>query len=94
MDKKVGFGCCDDCAGPGLSGAQAAECIPQKVEERVIPCGTRKPVGQERLYMTTTSQWLTRAEFKKWSRKEGKEVDPVIWFTEMGHGPIPADVKV
>ena len=21
------------------------------------------------------------------------EVDPICWFTEMGHGPIPPDVK-
>lgn len=92
-DKEKGFGCCD-CAGPGNSGEQACECIQQPVGDRVIPVGTIKRAGQERRYKTTTNLELTREEFKQWSKEQGREVDPVCWFTEMGHGPIPADVKV
>lgn len=85
-----GFGCC----GASPTGAQAAECIVQDLVERVIPCGTRKPAGQERLYRTTTQLWLTRLAFIAWSKKQGKGVDPICWFTEMGHGPVPDDVQI
>ncbi|NPV63670.1 MAG: hypothetical protein HPY61_13785 [Methanotrichaceae archaeon] len=85
-----GFGCC---GGEG-SGEQACECLPQELGHRVIPCGTRKLAGQERQYKNTTNQWLTRKEFVDWSTEQGKTVDPVIWFTDMGHGPIPGDVLV
>jgi hypothetical protein len=34
-----GFNCC----GESPTGAQAAECIAQDLEDRIIPCGTRKP---------------------------------------------------
>lgn len=83
-----GFGCCSG----EQSGEQACECLPQELETRVIPCGTRKPVGQERQYKSTSNAWLTRKQFIDWSTEQGKAVDPVIWFTEMGHGPIPEDV--
>ena len=69
-------------------------CIPQDVEHRVIPQGTIKLAGQARLYITTTGKRLTRAKFKKWSKGQGIEVDPIVWFTEMGHGPIPDDVHI
>lgn len=84
------FGCC----GGQASGEQACECIKQDLPHRVIPCGTRKLAGQEREYRTTTNQWLTRQAFIAWSKDEGLEVDPIVWFTEMGHGPVPQDVKV
>ena len=84
------FGCC----GGQASGEQACECIEQDLQHRVIPSGTWKPVGQERLYRTTTQKWLSRVEFIAWSKEQGKEVDPIIWFTEMGHGPVPPDVKL
>ncbi|OPY56376.1 MAG: hypothetical protein A4E49_00242 [Methanosaeta sp. PtaU1.Bin112] len=80
------FGCCQN------SATQACECIKQDLAHRVIPTGSRKLVGQEREYCTTTNKWLTRQAFKAWSKNEGREVDPIIWFTEMGHGPIPEDV--
>jgi len=85
---ETNFGCC----GGQPSGEQACECIKQDLAHRVIPTGTRKLAGQGREYSTTTSQWLTRQAFKAWSKNEGKEVDPIVWFTEMGHGPIPEDV--
>lgn len=107
MVKLAGFNCCNggdsgasgdacgcgngDC-GAERTGEQACECIKQDLAERVIPCGTRKMAGQERVYRTTTQLWLTRSEFMAWSKKEGREVDPICWFTEMGHGPIPADI--
>jgi hypothetical protein len=50
--------------------------------------------GQEREYRTTTQQWLTRLAFIAWSKGQGKELDPICWFTEMGHGPVPADVQI
>lgn len=84
------FGCC----GGQTSGEQACECIKQDLAHRVIPTGSRKLAGQEREYCTTTSLWLTRQAFKAWSKREGREVDPIVWFTEMGHGPIPNDVKL
>ena len=80
------FNCCDEGA------EQACECIEQDLEHRVIPTGTLKLAGQERYYVTTTNLRLTREAFKAWSRAEGKEVDPIVWFTEMGHGPVPDDV--
>jgi len=82
------FNCCDEGA------EQACECIEQDLEHRVIPTGTLKLAGQERLYITTTALRLTRQAFLAWSRAEGKEVDPIIWFTEIGHGPIPIDVEL
>ena len=82
------FGCC----GGQPSGEQACECIKQDLEHRVIPTGSIKLAGQERLYITTTQVRLTRQAFKAWSKNEGREVDPIIWFTEMGHGPVPEDV--
>jgi hypothetical protein len=85
-----GFGCCSG-EGNG-SGEQACECLPQELENRIIPCGTRKLAGQERQFKTTSNVWLTRKQFIDWSTEQGKGIDPVIWFTEMGHGPIPADV--
>jgi hypothetical protein len=84
-----GFDCASCTEG---SGAEAAECIVQDLEHRVIPTGTRKLAGQERQYRTTLQKWLTREEFIVWSKKQGLQVDPICWFTEMGHGPIPADV--
>jgi len=80
------FNCCDEGA------EQVCECIEQDLEHRVIPTGTLKLAGQERYYVTTTNLRLTREAFKAWSRAEGKEVDPIVWFTEMGHGPVPDDV--
>ena len=85
-----GFGCC----GASPTGAQAAECIVQDLDERVIPCGTRKMAGQARQYKTTTGAWFVRIGFQNWSRKQGREIDPIIWFTEMGHGPVPNDVQI
>jgi len=84
------FGCC----GGQPSGEQACECIKQDLAHRVIPTGSHKLAGQEREYSTTTNLWLTRQAFKAWSKNEGREVDPIIWFTEMGHGPIPEDVRL
>jgi len=81
---------CDDCKD-GTSD-QACGCIPQDLEHRVMPTGSFKPVGQERRYITTTGKRLTRKDFMEWSRKEGAQVDPIVWFTEMGHGPVPDDV--
>ena len=28
-----------------------------------------------------------------WSRAEGQEVDPLVYWTEMGHWPPPPDVR-
>ena len=81
------FDCCNE-----ATGEQACECLEQDLEHRIIPQGTLKLAGQERYYVTTTNLRLTREAFKAWSRAEGKEVDPIVWFTEMGHGPIPDDV--
>ena len=88
-----GFGCC----GNGqLSGEQACECLPQDLEDQVTPNGTRfLAVDKERMYRTGDGKhWLTREAYKTWSRELGLEVDPVIWFTRMGHGPLPSDVKL
>ncbi len=92
MAEDKGFGCCD-CGGDTASGDEACECSEQELEHKVIPCGTRKLVGQGRQYRTTTQRWLSREEFKAWSKELGREVDPIVWFTEMGHGPVPEDVK-
>ena len=81
------FNCCDE-----PSGEQACECLVQDLGHRVIPQGTIKLAGQERRYATTTNLQLTRGEFKAWSKAEGREVDPIVWWTEMGHGQIPDDV--
>jgi hypothetical protein len=86
MSKEIG--CCNE----EESGEQACECTLQELGHRVIPCGTRKLAGQEREYKATTNEWLTRKEFIDWATKQGKAIDPVVWFTEMGHGPIPDDV--
>jgi len=66
----------------------------------VAPVGTIKEVGMPRLYRNEDSQLLTREQYKEWSKSvvkelsgEDREVDPIIWFTEMGHGPLPSDVK-
>ena len=83
------FDCCNEAAGE-----QACECLEQDLGHRVIPQGTIKLAGQERRYTTTTNLQLTREEFKAWSRAEGREVDPIVWFTEMGHGPVPDDVTL
>jgi hypothetical protein len=69
-------------------------CIPQDLEHRIIPQGTIKNAGQERLYITTTGKRLTRKKFIKWTKAQGKALDPVCWFTEMGHGPVPDDVTI
>jgi hypothetical protein len=101
-----GFNCCgdkpragteevEDCGcGASQTGDQAAECIVQDMEERIIPCGTRKMAGQMRQYKTTTGAWFSRMGFMNWSKKQGYELDPICWFTEMGHGPVPADENV
>ena len=81
------FDCCNE-----ATGEQACECLEQDLGHRVIPQGTIKLAGQERRYTTTTNLQLTRGEFKAWSLAEGREVDPIVWFTEMGHGPVPDDV--
>lgn len=86
--------CVSDSCIPDMTGEQACECIEQDVGHRVIPCGTIKLAGQERRYRTTTNLLLTRDEFLEWSEAQGSKVDPIVWFTEMGHGPIPPDVKV
>lgn len=83
----------DNCI-PDMTGEQACECIEQDLGHRVIPCGTIKLAGQERRYRTTTNLLLTRDEFLEWSALQGSKVDPIVWFTEMGHGPISPDVKV
>lgn len=91
LDEDKGFGCCD-CGGEA-SEDESSECIDQDLAHRVIPCGTRKLAGQGRQYRTTTGKWLSREEFKAWAKEQGIEVDPIVWFTEMGHGPVPEDVK-
>jgi hypothetical protein len=73
------------CCSEEITGEQACECIKQDLEHRVIPTGTIKLAGQERLFITTTGLRLTRAAFMAWSKAEGLEVDPIVWFTEMGH---------
>jgi hypothetical protein len=51
-------------------------------------------VDKERTYRTGDGKlWLSREDYKAWSRELGLEVDPIIWFTRMGH-PLPPDVKV
>jgi hypothetical protein len=84
-----------DCCGNELSGEQACECLPQALEDKVTPNGTRLlAVDKERMYRTGDGNlWLAREEYKAWSRKLGMEVDPVVWFTRMGHA-LPPDVKV
>ena len=104
MAKDEGFNCCgqsavpedakEDCDCVGRTAEQAGGCIVQNLEDRIIPCGTRKMAGQEREYRTTTQQWLTRLAFIAWSKDQGKELDPICWFSEMGHGPVPADVQI
>jgi hypothetical protein len=88
---KDGFNCCGD----EQSGEQACECIPQALEDRVTPNGTRLlAVDRERMYRTGDGKlWISREEYKVWSRELGLEVDPVVWFTRMGHA-LPPDVKV
>lgn len=89
MTDDEGFNCC----GGSESGEQACECLKQELAYRIIPAGTRKLAGQEREYRTTTGLWLTRQGFKDWSKAEGKELDPIVWFTDMNHA-IPEDVKI
>lgn len=91
MSKK-GFGCCDD---EGPSGEQACECISQALEDRVTPNGSRfLAVDKERMYKTGDGTlWLSREDYKAWSREQGLETDPIVWFTRMGH-PLPPDVRV
>ena len=90
MSKK-GFDCCDD----EQSGEQACECIPQTLEDQVTPNGARLlAVDKERTYRTGDGKlWLSREDYRAWSRELGLEVDPIIWFTRMGH-PLPPDVEV
>ena len=90
MSKK-GFGCC----GSDQSGEQACECLPQSLEDRVTPNGARRlAVDKERTYRTGDGKlWLSREDYKSWSRELGLELDPIIWFTRMGH-PLPPDVKI
>lgn len=58
------------------------------------PVGTKKEAGMPRMFKNTASKWLSRDEFKAWTLEQfGREVDPIIWYTEMGHGPVPADME-
>lgn len=91
MSDSEDFNCCSGSCG-GNSGEQACECLKQDLAHRVIPAGTRKLAGQGREYRTTTGLWLTRSAFIDWSKNEGKQVDPIIWYTEMGH-PMPKDLE-
>jgi len=88
---KNGFDCC---GGGEQSGEQACECIPQALEDQVTPNGTRLlAADKERMYRTGDGKlWLSREDYKAWSREKGMEVDPIVWFTRMGH-PLPSDVK-
>lgn len=90
--KKPGFNCCD---GEEQPGNQACGCIPQALEDQVTPNGSRfLAVDKERMYNTGDGKlWLSREEYKAWSRELGLEVDPIVWFTRMGH-LLPPDVKV
>jgi len=86
-----------DCCGPTdeQSGEQDFDgCIPQDLEMRVTPNGTRlMAVDRERMYRTGDGNlWFSRLDYKAWSLKQGLEVDPIIWYTRMGH-PMPPDVK-
>jgi len=84
-----------NCCGDEQSGEQACGCVPQSLEIRVTPAGTRLlAVDKERRYRTGDGNlWLSREGYKALSRELGLEVDPIIWFTRMGH-PMPPDVKV
>ena len=84
-----------DCCGDERSGNQACGCLPQPLVDRVTPNGTRLlAADRERMYRTGDGDlWLSREDYKVWSRELGLEVDPIVWFTRMGH-PLPPDVKV
>ena len=83
-DKNKG-GCCP----ADNSGEQACECIDPDVEVVVTPCGVRfLSVDKEPRYLSGDgNHWFTRAAYKEWSAAKGFEVDPVVWFTRMGHKP-------
>ena len=85
------FGCCGDPEPCG--GQDYCECIPLPLGKRVIPLGTLKEAGQPRKYTNTNNDQLTREEFMAWSRAEGQEVDPLVYWTEMGHWPPPPDIR-
>ncbi|MGB7571948.1 MAG: hypothetical protein WBL87_09350 [Methanothrix sp.] len=84
-----------ECCGDERSGSLACGCLPQPMEDRVTPNGTRLlAADRERMYRTGDGNlWLTREDYKVWSRELGLEVDPIVWYTRMGH-PLPPDVKV
>ena len=85
-----GFNCC----GASPTGAQAAECIVQNLEDRIIPCGTRKTSRPGEALQNDYSAVAYQAGIHSLVKKQGKGVDPICWFTEMGHGPVPADVQI
>lgn len=89
MSDKVSYlqGCCDG----DNTGEQSCECIDPDVEVVVTPAGVRfLAVDKEPRYKSGDgNHWFTRAAYKEWSAKKGIEVDPVIWFTRMGHKPAP-----
>jgi hypothetical protein len=92
MSEKNEFDCCESDLPD--EGADPCACIPPPLEVQLTPSGTRLlAVDPERMYRPGTGdKWLSRNEYMDWSRSLGWEVDPIIWFTRMGHWPIPEDV--
>jgi len=90
MSKIEGFNCC----GEDAESEEACGCLPQPLEDLVTPCGTRfLAADSERMYRTgeTSNRWLSRKDYLAWSKEQGLEVDPIVWYTRMGHWPIPED---
>ena len=64
-------------------------------EVRVTPAGTRKLPGRPREYANGDGVYFTREAYVEWTKGLiGIEIDPCrAWFIDMGHGPVPNDVR-
>jgi hypothetical protein len=94
MSKKEESNCCGEDSPD--EDVDPCACIPQPLEYQLTPCGTRLlAVDPERMYSPgrgDSDKWLSQNDYIEWSRSQGWEVDPIIWFARMGHWPLPEDV--
>ena len=71
------------------------DALRRELKDIVTPLGTRfSAVDLERMYRTGDGKlWLNKDDYKDWSEKKGLRVNPLVWFTRMGH-PMPGDVEL
>ncbi len=93
---------CEPCI-PDMSGTQAAECIEEKPEAQVDPCGTKKLPGLERMYCNSKGKYMIPSKYNAWADsllglKKGTYDVERVWWVEMGNGKggkmLPPDVKI